>query len=157
MKKALLLTGALLCCSSSVWAFDVHFFANEAATPAKSVENATKIIFGDNALTVVNAGGESVNVDNSLFDYFKLNADASSVAELESGKPSVSLEGKTLIITADNAVEKVAIYAIDGKMVKNITPSSEEVTISLDNLTPGLYVVSVESACGKISKKLIID
>lgn len=156
MKKALLLSCALLC-SASAWAFDVHFFVDHATTPAKSVTNATKIIFGNGALTVMNAGGESVNVDNSLFDYFRFNAEASSVAEVEIGQPGIALEGKTLVIKADNAVAKVAVYAIDGKMMKCLTPSAEEVAISLDNLTPGVYVVSVESTYGKISKKLIID
>lgn len=157
MKKILLMVSGALLCSASAWAFDVHFYANDAVAPAKSVENATKIIFGNGTLTVVNADGQSVNVDNSLFDYFKLNAESSGVAEVNESQVGINIEGNNLALTADHAILRVSLFAIDGKMVKSATPHSEEVKMSLDNLTSGVYIVSIESASGKISKKLIID
>ena len=151
-----MVTGALLC-SASAWAFNVHFYANDGTAPAKSVENATKIIFGNDALTVVNSAGESVNVNHSLFDYFKFNTESSGVAEMEKSQVGIRLERNMLAITADQAISRVSIFAVDGKLVKSVKPNSEEVMIAFDNLTAGVYIISIESASGNISKKLIID
>lgn len=156
MKKVLLLSCAALCTAFS-WAFNVHFFAKDAAAPAKSVENATKIIFNTGTITVVNTGGESVKVENSLFDYFKFDTEAGVVSEKVNSRTAINVEGTTLMINADKKISKVALFAIDGKTVKTITPDSEDVTISLEDLSAGVYIVSVESAGGNFSKKLIID
>ena len=156
MKKVLLLSGALLC-SASAWAFNVHFFANDADAPARSVENASKIIFGNDAFTVVNNAGESVKVENSIFDYFKFDAQASGVAKVKENQIGIVIEGKMLVVSADHAISRINLYAIDGRMMKSAVPASDNATVSLDNLTPGVYVLSVESATGNFSKKLIID
>lgn len=155
MKKILCFAIALVL-SQMMWAFDVHFFTENASAPVASHANATKVIFGDAVTTVVLANGETHDLNTANFDYFSFKND-SGVDNISTAQSvEITLDGRSLGIRADKAIETVKVTAVNGATMAAATPGTAMASISLEELQPGLYIVSTASAGNVTVKKIIL-
>lgn len=61
-----------------------------------------------------------------------------------------------LTINSLYIIEDINIYNMTGQLIRTVTPNNKEVSISLDNLNNGIYVVKVNTEKGLVTKKFII-
>lgn len=154
--KKILYTALALALPAMMWAFEVHFYTESASAPVASHLNATKVLFGDSEATVVLENGETHPVNIANFDYFAFtnNSGIENVAATQSVE--ITLAGRTLGIKADKAIETVQVTAANGAVVAAATPGAAMASLSLEQLQPGLYIVSAASAGNVTVKKVIL-
>lgn len=92
-----------------------------------------------------------VSVAKADISYFEHLYDPSaSVAEIEADGNGLSRDGNAIHFASLPEGSVVAIYAASGVCVSSQTVSGEH-TLSLDGLTPGVYVVTVNKMSYKVN------
>lgn len=151
MKKNLLsrilLVGAMLLLGySAVWADNARLVitTNSGTTAQFLIADFPVITYQDNLL-VVKAGNEEISTeaaDVKSFEFFSGDV---------SGVDQVAIDGTTLSGLLPGT--PVEVYTFDGQHVASFkVDDSQSVTVDLDNLAPGLYIISTPSASFKIKK-----
>lgn len=112
-----------------------------------------KITFVDNELVVTTNSIEvKYNLDNmSRFTYE--SGDITGITDLKTERP-FSIQDEALIFPMLSANSTVGIYSLNGSMIfKKTIRTVGEYAFSLSNITPGVYVISVNGLTYKIVKR----
>lgn len=132
---------------------------------AKSVvftlTNGTKVYYlldgvTDPVLRFVD-GKMTVNADTYEFsgikNFFISNEDDPNAIEEVLTKKNISFKNNMVVVNAPG-VKNVTVYSVGGAAVKtDVTKSGDVVTVALDALPAGNYVVNVDGVSFKVSKK----
>lgn len=109
-----------------------------------------KVSFTDNDL-VAHSANVDVTVAKSDISYFEhLYDPEASVSEIAADAAGMTREGNTLNFAALPEGSVVAVYAASGVCVSTATVSGDH-SLSLDGLTPGVYVVTVNKMSYKVN------
>lgn len=79
---------------------------------------------------------------------------ADGVSTLPSMKISFSVNGETLFFNGLNPDTRIAVYSASGQLVRSLNAGQQKnVKVSVSNLPTGVYVVKVNGATYKITKR----
>lgn len=79
---------------------------------------------------------------------------ADGISNLESMRTNFSQDGETLTFTGLEQGTEIAIYASSGQMMHRTKAGPQaKTTVSVSDLTPGVYLVKVNSFTYKITKR----
>lgn len=154
--KKFIFSAVALAIPAMMWGFDVHFFNNSASAPVASHTNATKVLFGESAATVVLDNGETHNVNLSQFDYFSFANNSGVQNIVADNGVEIYLAGRTLCVKSDKTIKSIQVVATNGAVVATCSPSFADATLQLDQLQSGIYIVSVTSERNVTVKKVIL-
>jgi len=93
-----------------------------------------------------------------MFDYENIIQDTTSVNELKYNTLNVNVypnPARDYVTVSAKNMKQIKVYDIIGQEVKNINVKKDEVTVNVEDLTNGVYFISVETRNGLISKKFI--
>ncbi len=60
-------------------------------------------------------------------------------------------------INANTALQKVEVYSITGQMVKSFSPSNQNFSFSVEDLTNGIYTVVIYTGSEKFERKIVVE
>lgn len=95
-----------------------------------------------------------------LFDYTNMCHDTTSVGEIQHNSSTMNVfpnPAKNQITISAKGMNNVKIYDIVGQEVMNVSVKEDEITLDVVDFANGVYFISVETANGLISKKIIIN
>lgn len=113
-----------------------------------------KVTFEGTSLKVSAATGDVsfALVDVMRFTYAKKST--SGISEQVENPTGVSFEGDVLVISQLKANTTASIYALDGKLIRQLKPQrAGTYRISLSELPSGLYLVKADNVTYKITKR----
>lgn len=143
MKKFLLI--GLLTAGLSSYGFDVHFY-KDSGTETTTITNASKIIFSTAQTTVTDNTGADHNIANTTFSHIGFTASSGIDETGDYNKGLVTVDGKTLSISAER-VSAIEIFSLSGNLAAKTIGSS---TCDISTLARGTYLVRI-NADGRIS------
>lgn len=95
-----------------------------------------------------------------LFDYTNMCNDTTSVGEIHHGSTVLNVfpnPVRNQMTISAKGMNNIKIYDIVGQEVMNVSVKVDEITLDTEGFANGVYFVSVETANGLISKKIIIN
>lgn len=95
-----------------------------------------------------------------MFDYTNMCHDTTSVGEIQHNSSTMNVfpnPAKNQMTISAKGMNNVKIYDIVGQEVMNVSVKEDEITLDVENFANGVYFVSVETANGLISKKIVIN
>jgi hypothetical protein len=129
-------------------------------TSSGTTNNVMRILTVDNGDTAANFWGSSPcvpvftsSINNNNFTYWKLNPSLGMDRILNQNGINIfpNPAGNILNISGVKEVSDVKIYSISGQLLVDVTSDS----IDISMLTAGIYLVSINTASGKVTRKLI--
>jgi len=150
------------------WRLDINDPNANATKGDNTVDNVEQIVI-DNPTTngiyriEVNNKNSLVNQEgNAATQNFALIATGTkkiTLAANDSSKEEVKIyptKTKDLIsINAPNDIERIALFDMNGKLILENTKTSKSQVISLNKFTSGVYIITVKTKSGIVSKKII--
>ena len=79
-----------------------------------------------------------------------------SVDEIEHSNITISNNDKAISIVSPESIAKVFVYAMNGVIVNNVSPSSTTAAIPTANLAPGAYVVKVVTNSKTQAQRILV-
>ncbi|MFP4621854.1 MAG: CotH kinase family protein [Bacteroidales bacterium] len=64
---------------------------------------------------------------------------------------------QTLYIEAEHEIRKLSFYNVTGKLVKREKPESKFHTAGVKDLSPGVYLVEIETPAGNVTKRIVVQ
>lgn len=58
-------------------------------------------------------------------------------------------------IECENVIDVISISNFSGQLINEVTPKDTEVILNLDNLNSGIYLITIHSEVGKVTKRFI--
>lgn len=98
--------------------------------------------------------------DGCNYTYFRVSA-AAGVSDVTTEAENVGLYPNPAVdnvtVSADASIESVEVYSVSGSLVLSAQFSGNETDedINVSDLTPGIYVVKVNTAAGAVTERLI--
>lgn len=95
-----------------------------------------------------------------LFDYTNMCHDTTSVGEIQHGSTVLNVfpnPVRNQMTVSAKGMNNVKVYDIVGQEVMNVSVKEDEITLDVVDFANGVYFISVETANGLISKKIIIN
>lgn len=95
-----------------------------------------------------------------LFDYTNMCHDTTSVGEIQHGSTVLNVfpnPVRNQMTVSAKGMNNVKVYDIVGQEVMNVSVKEDEITLDVVDFANGVYFISVETANGLISKKVIIN
>lgn len=161
MKRTLLrfiFTSLLAAMSSTLHAADevetLIILMKNGSENAFFLKDKPKVTFEGTSLKVSAATGDVsfALVDVMRFTYAKKST--SGISEQVENPTGVSFEGDVLVISQLKANTTASIYALDGKLIRQLKPQrAGTYRISLSELPSGLYLVKADNVTYKITKR----
>lgn len=161
MKRTLLrfiFTSLLAAMSSTLHAADevetLIILMKNGSENAFFLKDNPKVTFEGTSLKVSAATGDVsfALVDVMRFTYAKKST--SGISEQVENPTGVSFEGDVLVISQLKANTTASIYALDGKLIRQLKPQrAGTYRISLSELPSGLYLVKADNVTYKITKR----
>ncbi|UQB67262.1 S8 family peptidase [Epilithonimonas zeae] len=150
------------------WRLDINDPNANATKGDNTVDNVEQIVI-DNPTTngiyriEVNNKNALVNQEgNTATQNFALVATGTkkiTLAANDSSKQEVKIyptKTKDIInVNAPNDIERIALFDMNGKLILENTKTSKVQAISLNKFTSGVYIITVKTKSGTISKKII--
>ena len=118
------------------------------------LKDKPKVTFEGTSLKVSAATGDVsfALADVMRFTYAKKST--SGISEQVENPTGVSFEGDVLVISHLKANTTASIYALDGKLIRQLKPQrAGTYRISLSELPSGLYLVKADNVTYKITKR----
>ena len=118
------------------------------------LKDKPKVTFEGTSLKVSAATGDVsfALADVMRFTYAKKST--SGISEQVENPTGVSFEGDVLVISQLKANTTASIYALDGKLIRQLKPQrAGTYRISLSELPTGLYLVKADNVTYKITKR----
>ena len=129
---------------------------NSGDMQSYEMSDIRKITFGDNSIVVVAQDGSAtatISYDEIKKITFELADGIEQVVSTEQGKLTLLKEGNTIRIKGFNSKEgRLAIYSANGTMVESSTFSGDNLSVGIDNLPDGLYILNVNGQSIKFTK-----
>ena len=161
MKRTLLrfiFTSLLAAMSSTLHAADevetLIILMKNGSENAFFLKDKPKVTFEGTSLKVSAATGDVsfALADVMRFTYAKKST--SGISEQVENPTGVSFEGDVLVISQLEANTTASIYALDGKLIRQLKPQrAGTYRISLSELPSGLYLVKADNVTYKITKR----
>lgn len=161
MKRTLLrfiFTSLLAAMSSTLHAADevetLIILMKNGSENAFFLKDKPKVTFEGTSLKVSAATGDVsfALADVMRFTYAKKST--SGISEQVENPTGVSFEGDVLVISQLKANTTACIYALDGKLIRQLKPQrAGTYRISLSELPSGLYLVKADNVTYKITKR----
>ena len=161
MKRTLLrfiFTSLLAAMSSTLHAGDevetLIILMKNGSENAFFLKDKPKVTFEGTSLKVSAATGDVsfALADVMRFTYAKKST--SGISEQVENPTGVSFEGDVLVISQLKANTTASIYALDGKLIRQLKPQrAGTYRISLSELPSGLYLVKADNVTYKITKR----
>lgn len=161
MKRTLLrfiFTSLLAAMSSTLHAADevetLIILMKNGSENAFLLKDKPKVTFEGTSLKVSAATGDVsfALADVMRFTYAKKST--SGISEQVENPTGVSFEGDVLVISQLKANTTASIYALDGKLIRQLKPQrAGTYRISLSELPSGLYLVKADNVTYKITKR----
>ncbi len=161
MKRTLLrfiFTSLLAAMSSTLHAADevetLIILMKNGSENAFFLKDKPKVTFEGTSLKVSAATGDVsfALADVMRFTYAKKST--SGISEQVENPTGVSFEGDVLVISQLKANTTASIYALDGKLIRQLKPQrAGTYRISLSELPSGLYLVKADNVTYKITKR----
>ncbi len=116
-----------------------------------------KVTFEGTSLKVTCENNASASYTFNLSDVIRFAYDAKSatgIDEIQDEPAAISQEGDVLVISQVKAGATVSVYALDGKLVRQLKPQrSGTYRLNLSELPSGLYIVKADNTTYKITKR----
>lgn len=107
------------------------------------------IKFADNKLLIITTESTA---EFSRTDIVKLNYnEGAGVDNINHNNTSISYNGDAIIFSGLPSNSNLAIYSIDGKLVKSENLTDTNYILPFNSLTQGIYIVTVNGVSTKIS------
>lgn len=136
-----------------IWSF-------EGGSPATSTDqNPTGVTFADAGahdvtLTVVTP---SKNITWTKKDYISVSTGKVIISEDKSVRMFPNPAVNVLNVQATSAVKSVKVVDLIGKEVLTLTPNTNNITINTAELLNGFYMITVETAVGSTTQRVMIN
>ena len=115
-----------------------------------------KVTFEGTSLKVTCENNASASYTFNLSDVVRFAYDAKSatgIDEIQDEPAGISQEGDVLVISQVKAGAMVSVFALDGKLVRQLKPQrSGTYRLNLSELPSGLYIVKADNTTYKITK-----
>ncbi len=160
MKQRLLLLSLLMICFIGVRAADKQntlFVLTKGNVLHQFVlADKPKVTFEGTSLKVTCEKNASASYTFNLSDVIRFAYDAKSatgIDEIQDEPAGISQEGDVLVISQVKAGATVSVFALDGKLVRQLKPQrSGTYRLNLSELPSGLYIVKADNTTYKITK-----
>ena len=160
MKQRLLLLSLLMACVIGVRAADKQntlFVLTKGNVLHQFVlADKPKVTFEGTSLKVTCEKNASASYTFNLSDVIRFAYDAKSatgIDEIQDEPAGISQEGDVLVISQVKAGATVSVFALDGKLVRQLKPQrSGTYRLNLSELPSGLYIVKADNITYKITK-----
>ena len=160
MKHRLLLLSLLMACVIGVRAADKQntlFVLTKGNVLHQFVlADKPKVTFEGTSLKVTCEKNASASYTFNLSDVIRFAYDAKSatgIDEIQDEPAGISQEGDVLVISQVKAGATVSVFALDGKLVRQLKPQrSGTYRLNLSELPSGLYIVKADNTAYKITK-----
>ena len=160
MKQRLLLLSLLMICFIGVRAADKQntlFVLTKGNVLHQFVlADKPKVTFEGTNLKVTCENNASASYTFNLSDVVRFAYDAKSatgIDEIQDEPAGISQEGDVLVISQVKAGATVSVFALDGKLVRQLKPQrSGTYRLNLSELPSGLYIVKADNITYKITK-----
>jgi len=160
MKQRLLLLSLLMACVIGVRAADKQntlFVLTKGNVLHQFVlADKPKVTFEGTNLKVTCENNASASYTFNLSDVVRFAYDAKSatgIDEIQDEPAGISQEGDVLVISQVKAGATVSVFALDGKLVRQLKPQrSGTYRLNLSELPSGLYIVKADNITYKITK-----
>ena len=160
MKQRLLLLSLLMACVICVRAADKQntlFVLTKGNVLHQFVlADKPKVTFEGTSLKVTCENNASASYTFNLSDVVRFAYDAKSatgIDEIQDETAGISQEGDVLVISQVKAGATVSVFALDGKLVRQLKPQrSGTYRLNLSELPSGLYIVKADNITYKITK-----
>ena len=115
-----------------------------------------KVTFEGTSLKVTCEKNASASYTFNLSDVIRFAYDAKSatgIDEIQDEPADISQEGDVLVISQVKAGATVSVFALDGRLVRQLKPQrSGTYRLNLSELPSGLYIVKADNITYKITK-----
>ena len=161
MKHRLLLLSLLMACVIGVRAADKQntlFVLTKGNVLHQFVlADKPKVTFEGTSLKVTCENNASASYTFNLSDVVRFAAydakSATGIDEIQEEPAAISQEGDVLVISQVKAGATVSVFALDGKLVRQLKPQrSGTYRLNLSELPSGLYIVKADNTTYKITK-----
>lgn len=160
MKQRLLLLSLLMACVIGVRAADKQntlFVLTKGNVLHQFVlADKPKVTFEGTNLKVTCENNASASYTFNLSDVIRFAYDAKSATGIDESieePAAISQEGDVLVISQVKAGATVSVFALDGKLVRQLKPQrSGTYRLNLSELPSGLYIVKADNTTYKITK-----
>lgn len=126
-------------------------FSENVEVPSKTTQSVNiigslqNIKSGSYSLEIANANGDKVN-DESIAVNVKKSV-YTSVDNINNRAMEINVDGNIMNVSAENDIHKVEVYNMEGAlMASTIDNASNSVSLDIDNVSTGIYLVKV--TCG---------
>lgn len=139
----------------------LYLTIKDVVLPNRSWTSAVRLDFEVSNVTLIDNLGNLMPVDPKLTQVLVLDPATGSLV-LETAKEEISIRPNPAsfhldINTKGEGIEKVGIYTLDGRLVKQELGTTSTLNLDLGELSDGLYILSVQTEKGVHSKQLIIQ
>lgn len=110
---------------------------------------------GSYYLEIANANGDKVNGENIAVNVKK--SVYTSVDEINNRSLEINVDGNIMNISDENEINKVEVYNMEGALMASATDNdSNSISLDIDNVSTGIYVVKVTCGNEVKAKQIVI-
>ena len=155
MKKKILFI-ALFLCSVSCYAIDLYTFEQEnfVGGYTSKIEGITRVEFASDGMYVLKDGNRiAVPMDN--LKHFSFYYDPLLSVQAPEVKLQCEIFGDILSVNAKEKIDNISVYTVGGIVVRNVSPQVSDASVSIKDLSRGVYVVRITTGKDVITKKIV--
>lgn len=118
------------------------------------LKDKPQVTFEGSNLKVSSAVGDATYALSDVLRFTYTKSDLSGINEAVTPSTDVFMQDEVLVISQLKAGVAVNVYALDGKLLRQFTPShTGTFRLNLSELSSGLYLVKVGTITCKITKR----
>lgn len=148
--KTFIFSALIFLASAGAWAEDIKYLTVTTTAAEKSVELATvqKITFTADNIILHTTSGE-ISFPLSETQKMTFTTTPTSIGDLPLQAEGLQFVNGKLVVSQRGLLR---IYNANGMLVEVAQIESDQAEVSLDKLTPGMYIISIGDKAIKISK-----
>ncbi|MGM9846762.1 MAG: T9SS type A sorting domain-containing protein [Muribaculaceae bacterium] len=155
MRKILLSISLFLCCVSC-YAIDLYTFEQEnfVGGYTSKIEGITRVEFAADGIYVLKDGNR-IAVPTENLKHFNFYYDPLLSVQAPEVKLQCEVFGDILSVNAQEKIDNISVYTIGGIAVRSVSPQASATSVSLGDLSRGVYVVRIATGKDVIIKKIV--
>ena len=155
MRKFLLTLALFLCCVSC-YAIDLYTFEQEnfVGGYTSKIEGITRVEFTSDGMYVLKDGNR-IAVPTENLKHFSFYYDPLLSVKAPEVKLQCEVFGDILSVNAQEKIDNISVYTVGGISLRNVSPQASAASVSLSDMSRGVYVVRITTGKDVIIKKIV--
>lgn len=127
---------------------------DDGGTLVSTIKDVKEISFDETNMKVISLSNEATNVELKSFSFFTLNDPVSSISD-NTIDIIVRMNGENLLVNANESIQKLEIYSVDGILLNEINPNTTECNYNMSEVQSGVYLIKVVIGENQLIQKIV--